>query len=345
MVLLKLLSENPELGFVIVKNPATGMQVREVRKGWAFGYYHSSNPQEYRILFRDAQNDISYKEHQNQEYEYLDKLRFSSPIFVLNAITEFFKSTVTKRHEKDLPNFIHTFTVNLVTVDRRSMTVISKFDKFFPDYEIKIEQISGAENLYRVNVTSKLSVHHLLNLVTILFGVVSILNQNDLDLNDGLVERLVKATNIVDAPYYIRYLVCSRCLSKGAYFKRYKSELETPGVTFFYGDTATQRKEYIRGLLSFDFPIIDVGCGEGFYAIPFAKILAKRGDHLYHAVDTDPIELAKVRGRAKQQEIVKLLLEHGANPHMTDKYGKTPLELAREKSYHEIADLLLAAGA
>jgi ankyrin repeat protein len=50
-------------------------------------------------------------------------------------------------------------------------------------------------------------------------------------------------------------------------------------------------------------------------------------------------------GGAKQQEIVKLLLDHGANPHMTDKYGKTPLELAREKGYHAIAELLLAAGA
>lgn len=50
-------------------------------------------------------------------------------------------------------------------------------------------------------------------------------------------------------------------------------------------------------------------------------------------------------GGAKQQEIVKLLLDNGANPHMTDKYGKTPLELAREKGFNEIANLLLAAGA
>jgi len=50
-------------------------------------------------------------------------------------------------------------------------------------------------------------------------------------------------------------------------------------------------------------------------------------------------------GGAKQQEIVRLLLENGANPHMTDKYGKTPLELAREKGFDAIADLLLAAGA
>jgi ankyrin repeat protein len=50
-------------------------------------------------------------------------------------------------------------------------------------------------------------------------------------------------------------------------------------------------------------------------------------------------------GGAKQQEIVRLLLDHGANPHMTDKYGKKPLELAREKGYREIAELLIQAGA
>lgn len=50
-------------------------------------------------------------------------------------------------------------------------------------------------------------------------------------------------------------------------------------------------------------------------------------------------------GGDKQQQIVKLLLEHGANPHMTDKYGKKPLELAKDKGYTEIAALLVAAGA
>ena len=50
-------------------------------------------------------------------------------------------------------------------------------------------------------------------------------------------------------------------------------------------------------------------------------------------------------GGEKQQQIVKLLLDNGANPHMTDKYGKKPLELAREKGYNEIAELLIAAGA
>lgn len=50
-------------------------------------------------------------------------------------------------------------------------------------------------------------------------------------------------------------------------------------------------------------------------------------------------------GGATQQDIVKLLLDHGANPHMTDKYGKSPLELAWDKGFSEIAHLLVAAGA
>ena len=50
-------------------------------------------------------------------------------------------------------------------------------------------------------------------------------------------------------------------------------------------------------------------------------------------------------GGPVQQEIVRVLLEHGASPHLTDKYGKTPLELARKLGYTEIANLLVAAGA
>ncbi|GAB3055880.1 ankyrin repeat domain-containing protein [Intrasporangium mesophilum] len=50
-------------------------------------------------------------------------------------------------------------------------------------------------------------------------------------------------------------------------------------------------------------------------------------------------------GGSVQQEIVRLLLEHGANPHLTDKWGVAPIELAREKGYAEIVDILVQYGA
>ncbi|OPA73532.1 hypothetical protein BVG16_28300 [Paenibacillus selenitireducens] len=50
-------------------------------------------------------------------------------------------------------------------------------------------------------------------------------------------------------------------------------------------------------------------------------------------------------GGEKQQTIIKLLIEHGANVHMVDKYGVPPIELARSKGFTEIENILLAAGA
>ncbi|WP_312112177.1 ankyrin repeat domain-containing protein [Brevibacillus reuszeri] len=50
-------------------------------------------------------------------------------------------------------------------------------------------------------------------------------------------------------------------------------------------------------------------------------------------------------GGERQQTIIKLLIEHGANVHMVDKYGVPPIELARRKGYTEIEQILLEAGA
>ncbi len=50
-------------------------------------------------------------------------------------------------------------------------------------------------------------------------------------------------------------------------------------------------------------------------------------------------------GGAAHQEIVGLLLEHGADPELADREGVTPLAHARAKGQAEIADLLVTGGA
>lgn len=49
-------------------------------------------------------------------------------------------------------------------------------------------------------------------------------------------------------------------------------------------------------------------------------------------------------GDEKQQRIIELLLTNGADPNMVDPYGKTPLSLAKEKGYMEIADIIAKHG-
>lgn len=89
-------------------------------------------------------------------------------------------------------------------------------------------------------------------------------------------------------------------------------------------------------------------CENGHLAI-VKELLTQTGINVNHTnfVGWTPLLEAIVLndGGSTQQAIVALLLEHGASPHMTDKYGRTPLELAREKGFSAIARLLTAAGA
>ncbi|QUG43105.1 ankyrin repeat domain-containing protein [Psychrobacillus sp. INOP01] len=50
-------------------------------------------------------------------------------------------------------------------------------------------------------------------------------------------------------------------------------------------------------------------------------------------------------GSEKQQQTVRLLIEHGANVNLADKDSVTPLAHAREKGFKEIEAILLEAGA
>lgn len=50
-------------------------------------------------------------------------------------------------------------------------------------------------------------------------------------------------------------------------------------------------------------------------------------------------------GGETQQSIVSLLLTHGADPRLTDEWGVSPLELAQQKGFTAIAELIAAAEA
>ena len=115
MAIVQLTSTHPDFSFLIRKNPSTGMLIRPIRKGLAYGWY--GDPQTFNVYFKDADNEVSYKRSEQEEFEYLNVSRYNTPLFPLNAINEFFSHPL-KPDERDTEGHTHTLFINMIHVER-----------------------------------------------------------------------------------------------------------------------------------------------------------------------------------------------------------------------------------
>lgn len=297
MAIIQVTSENPDFGFIIRKNPASGMQIKSIRQGTAFGWY-SKNDTAFNIFFKDADNAVSFGD---QEFEYLNTSRYNSPVFVLSAIGEFFSSTVKEQIDIDVDNGEKTFFVNMV--DIKYMHQIKHFEKYFPEFSIEL--VNHAAKSYSLKVTTTQSFHKLLNYMNLMMIFVALTSDEYIQFDQASIEKYLNSIERLDAPFFIRYLFSRNMFRSKKQFTKYKDRLENTNlyttVNMSFGDTATQRRDEIRKMLQFDKPILDVGCGEGFYAIPFAMNLAV--DKTYHAIDIDPALTKTVKNKAAKKDL------------------------------------------
>ena len=74
MAFLQIKSNNPDISYVLLKNPASGMQIKSVRKGTAFGYYDTDTS--FNVYFKDSETEVSYKSHPDEDFEYMNQLEY-----------------------------------------------------------------------------------------------------------------------------------------------------------------------------------------------------------------------------------------------------------------------------
>jgi small RNA 2'-O-methyltransferase len=346
MAIFQLQSTNPRFSYVIGKNPHTGMIVKSVRKGKAFGWF--SDDHTYNVYFKDADNEVSYPKGKEESFEYLNVSRYNTPLFPLNVVADFFGTASKKQQQDDLsssttlatnlntvvntdadldadtntdlstpsdsgPNseitpttapYEHTLTVNLVGVENKRY--LAFFHHHFPDYELGWEEL--AHENYRITIKTQKSIYELLNYSNSLFLFLSLMSRTLFDITDDTIEKYIRNLNVIDAPFFIRYLFARNVLTKRDRFRRYKGLLEDTTryeIEFAFGNTATQRKEWITDHLGFGLPIVDLGCGEGAYTIPYSKKIAPL---FVHAIDIDEVARTKVAQKAEKLELNNIIL-------------------------------------
>lgn len=313
MAIVQLKSTNPQFTFLIKKNPQSGMQLRPVRKGIAYGWY--SDDATYNVFFKDADNELSYKQNDSDSFEYLNVSRYNTPLFPLNAVNEFFSTPVKAQDERDIDGYEHTFFINMVQVER--LHYIEFFNKHLKDYTFSLQH--QAHKSYSLTITTHKSLYHLLHVTQVLSLFLSIFGDEYIDISDRILDKYIRSLNVIDAPFYIRSLFARSFLTTRELFKRYKSTIEQTeqvSIGLEYGGTAMQRRTFISGVLPFNKPVLDIGCGEGFYAIPFAGKI----ESTYYAVDINAELLEIVNRKAKAKQIDNIAT-FGSLDHFLESYN------------------------
>ena len=321
MAIMQLRSTNPDFSFLIKKNPGNGMIFREIRKGTAYGWY--SDNETYNIYFKDADNEISFKQHPDEDFEYLNLSRYNSPLIPLNMITEFLGSLVKKDNERDIPGFRNTLMINMLHLQR--IHYIAFFQKHFRDFDFKIEGIS--DKSYKLEISTEKPLEELINVSSVLFLFFAMFGKEYIDIPDSMLKKYISSLQRIDAPFYIRNLFVQNFLTSRKRFRDFRDELEQSEryrIRFAFGNTAYQRRDFIKEKLGFNKKIIDIGCGEGFYALNFARNI----EHEYIAVDINESLLERVRNNAAKRELDNI-------------FTYTSLESYIEDYDNELSDVIL----
>ncbi|WP_199620326.1 class I SAM-dependent methyltransferase [Paenibacillus alkalitolerans] len=296
MAIVQVKSTNPNLSFIIKKNPNSGMMLRSIRKGTAYGWYtdHST----FNVYFKDADNDISYKQHEREGFEYLNVSRYNTPLFPLNAINELFSAPLKAQDDRDAEGYENIFFINMIHIEM--VRYVEFFEKHMKDVTFEINHL--AHKSYSLTVTTNRSLFYLLHVVSVLCLFLSMFGNENIDISDSVLDKYIRSLNVIDAPFYIRSLFVRYFLSSKERFRKYKAEVEKTSrydIRFDFGATGFQRRNYIGGVLPFNKSILDIGCGEGFYAIPFAGKI----EDSYYAIDINEELLETVQRKAASREI------------------------------------------
>lgn len=302
-MIFTLTSDNPRFSFAISKNPATILESgkpfsRDLRKGKVYGWFPQAKVEDgaitgtqvFRLWFKDHPSESSFAGGVLENFEYLDKTRYSSPYLPIMMIQTAL-STAQKSRQDDDGEYFTTAEWTMYAPDLRAL------DNFCKHYTgragIVVSNI--ADKYVRVSLTAG-SVFETLNLAIALCVMQAMRDESVyLRLDEAGLEKYLNALNNAEAPYYLRYLFASRAINNRGTFDKLRDQIRGREMTMFFGDTRQQRFDAIsaelRKLTTNDATLVDLGCGELWYAARLAKVYGQ-----VIAVDADE-ELSKVNER------------------------------------------------
>lgn len=284
MSILTVTSTNPNLSYILSKNPTTILAEkkpfeRELRKGRVYGWFTKPDNTEFRLMFLDSPIDNSFGA--NSDFEYLDVSRYSNPYIPIGMIKAALDSAATKEHEMDTGDFKTTVSFRI----QSPPGILFRFSQA-AGMDITYNVISS--NHFKVEVRED-TVIKALN-TAIIICVIACLADEDtyVPLPEAGITKYLNTLNRAQAPYYLRHLFISRAISNRSLFNKLLPQIQTGGMSFQFGNTQVQRHDAIKQALFSPTSVLageslmDIGCGDLYHSLKLADryetVLAYDGD-------------------------------------------------------------------
>jgi len=302
MALLHLRSTNPKFSYAIAKNPASGLTPKTMREGHTFGFFPKGREDQYTVYFKDNPHAVSFKKDKDEMVEFMNVSRYNSALFVPSAIGDYF-SSLFKKHDPEIDvagKYINEIEFPLTNIDSTSYLEI--FPKYLPDFKVEAKPLFDRN--YNLKITTQRSLTDLVNYSALLYVMNVLRNKNDyFEGNENQLLKYIGSLNRLNAPYFIRYVYKVNLIRSARVFKEHKKSLEgDDSVNMVFGNTNLQRLEAVKGYLSSNRTVVEIGCGEGNMTLPLAKQAAKR-DKKHYAIDVDEDCRKSVKRRIKVRKL------------------------------------------
>lgn len=296
MAVVTINSKNPMFSHAISKNPASGVVARSVRSGVGYGWYSVDNDvlgvdtQQYNLFFEETAEALSFSD---QNFAYNDHSSVTSPSAYLGLFDALLRSNtkgVTEHDTEALHSIVfhnlHTFNVK----------AIEHLSKHLPG-DFTAEELN--DKTFKLTFEYVGTFNETINIASIVMMFLSNRQAKAKFTTDYFV-KYAKLIAKINAPYYVRYMFLRNFASCVDQFKNLARWLETETISFAYGDTRWHRfTSILSDVANSPYPILDVGCGEGYYSTKAEQMTALG----YVGVDRDPEMLDKAEGRSKAREL------------------------------------------
>lgn len=294
MASLAITSTDPNLSFHLKKNPATGLTIKEMRQGVLSGWFPHMNPQKYCLWFKESSTENSFATDDGSVY--LDLTKYSSTYFAFNAITTLCNSVLKVDDSQE--EYFHQIELPLVQL--RSEQTVHYLNQFL-GLTINVEKLSSEDvnrlALYKMKISGNGKFNDFMMDFYLMFYLLHAdLHQSDIVWMEGMTNKVIEIMKHRKVDYFLWYWFSKNILVNRNVFDKVRNKLgensKDGSIVMQYGRTQLQRKAFIDSFMTFDKPILDVGCGSGDYLLPYAK---KLKEHYIVGVDVDDKLLQNIR--------------------------------------------------